>query len=225
MARQLDRPHTLAMALNLVSWTHVYRGEAKIAMELAEAAIILSTRQEFPHWRAMGILKRGKARALLGEPESLADVGEGWRAYVATGALLGAVDATADHALRLGLQGRIAEALPMLDEALAVTMKGGERHCLAEVHRFRGELLLRGGVDDGVAEAEQCFRTAIGVAREQRAKSLELRATTSLARLLEKQGHRAEARAMLAEIYNWFTEGFDTADLRDAKALLDKLST
>ena len=93
----------------------------------------------------------------------------------------------------------------------------------AEMHRLKGELLLRQDTTN-VTEAEQCFRTATETARRQSAKSLELRATMSLARLLEKQGRRDEARAMLAEIYGWFTEGFDTADLKDAKALLDELS-
>ena len=93
----------------------------------------------------------------------------------------------------------------------------------AEVHRLKGELLLAQDTSN-VSHAEQTFRIAIEIARKQSAKSWELRATTSLARLLDQQGKRDEARAMLAEIYNWFTEGFDTADLKDAKALLDELS-
>src|SRR5260370_40191532 len=92
----------------------------------------------------------------------------------------------------------------------------------AEMHRLKGELLLRRN-DSNLAEAQSCFERAIEIARKQSAKSLELRATTSLARLLAKQGRRDEAHAMLAEIYGWFTEGFDTADLKDAKALLDEL--
>jgi predicted ATPase len=91
-------------------------------------------------------------------------------------------------------------------------------------NRLKGELLLRQDYSD-TAEAQRCFWRAIEVARKQSAKSFELRATTSLARLLASQGRRDEARTMLAEIYNWFTEGFDTADLKDAKALLDELGT
>jgi predicted ATPase len=94
----------------------------------------------------------------------------------------------------------------------------------AEVHRLKGELLLMQDASNS-AQAEQSFRAAIEISRKQHAKSWELRATTSLARLLDKQGNRDKARAMLAEIYNWFTEGFDTADLKDAKALLDELAT
>ena len=91
------------------------------------------------------------------------------------------------------------------------------------MHRLKGELLLAQDASNA-ARAEKSFRTAIEIARRQKAKSWELRATTSLARLLDKQGHRDEARAMLADIYNWFTEGFDTADLKDAKALLEELN-
>ena len=94
---------------------------------------------------------------------------------------------------------------------------------LPELHRLRGEVLLKQN-DSNVAEARACFERAIEIARKQSAKSWELRATMSLARLLATQGRREEARAMLAEIYDWFTEGFDTADLKDAKALLDELS-
>jgi len=106
---------------------------------------------------------------------------------------------------------------------MALMERTGERMYEAELHRMRGELLLMQEAAD-LSEAENCFRAAIEVARHQSAKSLELRATIGLARLFAKQGRRNEARTMLAEIYGWFTEGFDTADLRDAKALLDELS-
>jgi predicted ATPase len=109
----------------------------------------------------------------------------------------------------------------MLDESYSAARDTGLKHYEAEINRFRGELLLLEG--DHAVEAEQCFRTAITVARGQSAKSLELRATISLARLLDKQGRRDAARIMLTEIYGWFTEGFDTADLKEAKALLDEL--
>ena len=112
----------------------------------------------------------------------------------------------------------------MLEEGIASVAKTGEKLSSPLLHHVKGELLLTQNPPD-VAEAEQCFRTAIEIARRQSARSAELRATTSLARLLAKQGRRDEARAMLAEIYGWFTEGFDTVDLKDAKALLDELST
>jgi len=119
--------------------------------------------------------------------------------------------------------GRIAQALETLNGALAEIERKGEKICQAEMLRIKGELLLMGD-SRAIAEVERCFRAAIEVARAQEARWCELRATVSLARLLANQGQRAEARAMLAEIYNWFTEGFDTADLKDAKLLLEELS-
>ena len=131
------------------------------------------------------------------------------------------------------------EALIVVDEALAAVDKTGERRCEAELYRLKGELTLqkfqissykfsvtepRPLIPDPKGEAEACFLKAIEIACKQQAKSLELRATTSLARLLAKQARSDEARAMLAEIYGWFTEGFDTVDLKDAKALLDELA-
>jgi predicted ATPase len=115
--------------------------------------------------------------------------------------------------------GNARQGLEEVNQALEVSRGEFE----AELRRVKGELLLIAN-EGAVAEATQCFRDAIELARRQSAKSWELRATTSLARLLAKQERRDEARGMLAEIYNWFTEGFDTVDLKDAKALLDELS-
>ena len=111
----------------------------------------------------------------------------------------------------------------MIEEGFVSVARTGAQFYSPSLHHARGELLLARNPCD-IAEAEQCFRTAIEIARGQSARSEELRATTSLARLLAKQSHRDEARAMLADIYGWFTEGFDTADLKDAKALIDELS-
>ena len=118
--------------------------------------------------------------------------------------------------------GRLDDGLSALTEAIAAADEHENRNYEAEAHRLKGELLIRQN-DLNVAEAQRCFERAVEVARKQSAKSFELRATMSLARLLAKQGHRDEVRALLADIYNWFTEGFDTADLKDAKALLDEL--
>jgi len=123
----------------------------------------------------------------------------------------------------LGRTGRSQEGLQVLEEGLASVAQTGEQWFSASLHDVKGELLLVHDPSD-VANAEQCFRTAIEISRGQSARSQELHATMSLARLLATQGRRNEARAMLAEIYGWFTEGFDTADLKDAKALLDELS-
>ena len=120
--------------------------------------------------------------------------------------------------------GRLDDGLSALMEGLAKAEEHEDRHNQAGIHRLKGELLLRQD-DSNAAEAQSCFQRAIEIARKQSAKSLELRATMSLARLLDKQGRRDEALAMLTDIYGWFTEGFDTADLKDAKALLDQLAT
>jgi predicted ATPase len=119
--------------------------------------------------------------------------------------------------------GRLDDGLRALAEALAVAEENEDRQHEPEKYRVKGELLLRQD-DSYVAEVQNCFQRAIEIARQQSAKSYELRATMSLARLLTSQGRRDEARAMLADIYGWFTEGFDNADLKDAAALLDELS-
>jgi predicted ATPase len=123
----------------------------------------------------------------------------------------------------LGKVGRPEEGLQGLKEAFVSVATTGEQLGSPRLHHIKGELLLAQNPSD-VAEAERCFRTAIEIARRQSARSMELRAMTNLARLLTKQGKRDEARAMLAELYGWFTEGFDTVALKDAKALLDELS-
>jgi predicted ATPase len=119
--------------------------------------------------------------------------------------------------------GRLDDGLNALTEALIVADKHEEREHEAEIHRLKGELLLMQD-DFNTAEAQKCFEKAIEIAHQRRAKSLELRATVSLAPVLAKQGRRNEAQMMLADIYNWFTEGFDTPDLKDAKALLAQLT-
>ena len=119
---------------------------------------------------------------------------------------------------------QLDKASEALDEASSIAESDGNRYWEAETHRLRGELAWRESESTRV-EAETCFERATEVARQQSARWWELRATVSLARLLASQGRREEARARLAEIYNWFTEGFDTADLKDAKALLDELAT
>jgi predicted ATPase len=119
--------------------------------------------------------------------------------------------------------GQREEGLTLLAEALAVTHDSGERRWDAELYRLNGELLMARSAEDD-AEAETCFRQALEIARGRQAKSWELRAAMSLSRLWQRQGKRHEARNLLAPIYSWFTEGFDTADLQEAKALLEELS-
>ncbi len=122
-----------------------------------------------------------------------------------------------------GHTGQAGEGLSLLAESLDLVEKTGERTWEAEVHRLKGELLLVQS-SQNQAEAEACFNRAIDVARRQSAKSPELRAAAGLARLWHQQGKTGKARALLAPVYDWFTEGFDTADIKDAKALLNELS-
>jgi predicted ATPase len=123
-----------------------------------------------------------------------------------------------------GHAGQVEAGLGLLDEALTVLEASGQGDLLAEAHRLQGTLLLRQTIPEAT-QAEACFQQALAVARRQQAKSWELRAAMSLARLWQQQGKRAEAHALLAPIYGWFTEGFDTADLRDAQMLLRTLAT
>src|SRR5215831_18309726 len=120
-----------------------------------------------------------------------------------------------------GITGQIEDALTLLDDALRIVARTGERWFAAELHRLKGKVLLRQGHAEA---AEGLYRKALSIAQEQEAKLWELRAAASLARLHRDQGHRAEAHDLLAPIYGWFTEGFDTPDLRGAKALLDELT-
>jgi predicted ATPase len=117
--------------------------------------------------------------------------------------------------------GATDEGLQALAEALTVVQDTGERVWEAELHRLKGELLAQSKEDHAAAHA--CFQQALMIARRQQAKSLELRAATSLSRLWQRQGQETDARELLAPVYGWFTEGFDTADLQEAKALLDEL--
>jgi class 3 adenylate cyclase/predicted ATPase/ribosomal protein L40E len=226
LARELSHPFSLDLALVLSSSIHALRGQGEAALECADEAVCLATERGF-QFLAYGICVRGAALIVCGQAEEgVKQLREGLASMRAFGAQLvqtvyGA--ALADGCVALG---RVGDGFAAVTEALAAAERTGERDVDAELHRLKGVLTLaRGAVPSAEvgAEAEKCFRRAIEIARRQEAKSWELRATMSLARLLAKQGHRDEARAMLADIYNWFTEGFDTADLIDAKALLDEL--
>ena len=167
---------------------------------------------------------RGWALAHLRQAEQgIAQIREGLAMASTTGVQMWRPYNLAQLAEACGKEGRIDEGLEVIAEALNLVQEKGERWWEAEILRLRGELLLKRN-PSGLAEAQNSFERAIEIARKQGAKSLELRATMSLARLLRDTGRCDEARAMLDDIYNWFIEGYDTADLIDAKALLDELN-
>ena len=201
-----------------------FRRDVPAVHEQAEAAVALSTEQGFPLWAAQGTSLRGWALAMQGQgEEGMAQVRQGIAACRATGAALlvpyfcTLLADVSDHL------GHPEDGLQALAEAHTLVEQHEERWWEAEIYRLRGVLLLR---QPGTpqAEAEAWLQRALDVARRQEAKSLELRAAMSLARLWQQQGKRQEAHDLLAPVYDWFTEGFDTADLQDAKALLDELA-
>jgi predicted ATPase len=155
----------------------------------------------------------------------MAQMRHGLAARRAAGAELGRPLSLALMAEAYGGMGQAEEGLALVAEALTVVNNSGERHWEAELYRLKGELLLHaeGGVRNAALTAEECFHQALDIARQQQAKSWELRAAISLSRLWQRQDKRAAARELLAEVYGWFTEGFDTTDLQEAKALLEEL--
>jgi predicted ATPase len=188
----------------------------------AEELMEVSRQQGLCGWVMTGIRHRGEALAMMGQlEEGIAGMREGMAGDQAV-TVRCYLSGTLGHlAQAQGKTGHPEEGLTSLDQALTLVEETGERHWEAELHRLRGQLLLMQGAQ---AEAEAAFHKAIEVARRQQAKSWELRATISLCRLWQQQGRVDEARQTLAEIYGWFTEGFDTPDLREARRLLEELS-
>jgi TOMM system kinase/cyclase fusion protein len=226
LAQEIAHPFSRGFALFFVAATHQFRQESQATHERAEAAITFSTDQVFPEWVALGTLVRGWALTEQGqEEEGIAQMRQGLAAHQAIGAEVSRSYYLGLLAEACGRVGQIEEGLQVLVEALAFVSHSGERYREAELYRLKGELLLQSARQGAVWEAEECFRQAIAIARQQQAKSLELRAVTSLSRLWQQQGKKEEARQLLAEIYHWFTEGFDTKDLQEAKALLAALSS
>jgi TOMM system kinase/cyclase fusion protein len=223
LAQKLSHPFSLAVALAYAAMLHQFRREPKAVHEQAGAAVALCTEQRFAYYLAWGTTMQGWARVVQGQGElGIAQTRQGLAALRATGAALRLPYYFALLAEACGQTGQAVEGLALLAEALA--HKTGETWMEAELYRLKGELLLSLGADNHT-EAAGCFHQALSTARRQQAKSLELRVATSLARLWQQQGRRQEAHQLLAPIYGWFTEGFDTADLQEAKALLEALAS
>ena len=203
---------------------HELRRDWRAQRERATEVIAVADVQSFPLWRGAGRLYHGLARVHAGEgADALTEVAEGGALSAGTRHLGGVPAALSALADGQRAAGRPADALGTVESGLALATETGQHVSDAGLYHLKGELLLATDPASS-AEAEALFRRALDIARAQEAKSFELRAATSLARLLRDQGKRAEARDLLAPIYGWFTEGFDTRDLVEAKALLDVLA-
>jgi class 3 adenylate cyclase/predicted ATPase len=224
MARELARPGGLAGALWSAALIHQLRRERQAGQEAVEAFMVLATEQGNAELLARGMILRGWALFATGqETAGIVQMRQGLATLQTTGGEVRRPLFLALLAEACGAIGQIEEGLHVLAEALAAVEHTGGRFYEAELHRLQGEL-LRARAAEPDPEAETCFQQALDVARRQEAKSLELRAAMSLARLWQSQGKQAEAHALLAPIYGWFTEGFDTADLQEAQTLLDEWS-
>jgi predicted ATPase len=250
LGQEIAHPYSLALARYHATVVHRARGDVRMTREMAEATIALATEHGFLYWLSVARILRGWALVQQGQGElGLAEMLHGLADHLATGAELNRPYALALLAGAHGKVGQAKEGLVVLAEALTLVQKIGQHFHHAELYRLKGQLTLQkfqvaesrvgiahqkvriaeaepvgGAHPTGEDEAEEYFHQAIEISRQQEAKSLELRATTSLARLWQQLGKKKEARQLLREIYAWFTEGFDTGDLKEAKALLEKLS-
>jgi len=220
-ARRLDHPSSLAWSLMNSARLLVLVGDDIALRERTGLLMAVATEQGFANYRNQGTMYRGWGRVKDGDvAEGISLLRSGLSAYRAAGSetwthFFALVAAACEGA------GQVEEGLALLDDALQIVARTGERWYLAEFYRHKGQLLLRQGHAEA---AEELYRTALSIAKEQEAKLWELHASVSLARLLGEQSRRTEARDLLAPVYGWFTEGFDTPDLKEAKALLDELS-
>jgi predicted ATPase len=225
LARTLSMPITVAQAQGMHGLLYQVRREIDLAEKWADENIAYAAAQGFPYWWTLGSILKGWLLDQRGETElGFRMYEKGLHGYRATGARLGLSWLLGLRGELLARIGRIDEGLVAIEEALSHIEETGERYYEAEAHRLKGELLLRRGGAGAVSGAEASFQKSLEVARGQQAKAWELRAATSLARLRLSQGRSPEGLKILRDVYDWFTEGFDTPDLKDARRLLDELS-
>jgi predicted ATPase len=223
--RAKESPHSgdLGAALIFATWVRLLRRQTKTAREFGEAALQFNAERGLTFHVALSNVLLGSALVAEEHDESgLTKIRDGAAASGATGA---GIFQPWYLALLAGAHAQLGDpkaGLAALAQAESRLGQSGERWPEAEIHRLKGELTL--SMEGAAPAAERCFRRSIDVAREQQARSPELRAATSLARLWRNQGKRTDARDLLASVYGWFTEGFDTADLKEARALLDELA-
>jgi predicted ATPase len=243
LARELSEPHGIAYALSFAAILHQLRREPRMAQEYAEEGLAISTEYGLVMYTAQSTMTRAWALIERGRRgEGIEQMRQGFAAYQATGTELLTPYFGSLLAEALGKERKAEEGLRGLKEWVEVAHLNGNESHLAEAYRIMGELLFVQSKSRAVSQApsagkaafeaeppsiaqvEACFNQSIKIAREQKAKSWELRTVMSVARLYQNQGKQKQAQVLLAEIYDRFTEGFDTVDLREAKALLDKLS-
>jgi predicted ATPase len=223
LARGLSHPSNLAYTMLIAAFLHQRRRDVDAVRKWADAAITLATEYAFPHWLALGTIYAGWALAAQGRvAEGIARIQQGMADYRAAGVGLGENRWLGLLSEIYGHNGRATEGRALLSEAF-VAMSNGQLNHAAELYRIQGELLIQEGGQHTEEDAEASLRHALDIARRQQAKSLELRAAMSLGRLWQHQGKRHAARHLLGSVYHWFTEGFDTADLQKASAMLAEL--
>jgi len=223
LAQALSHPFSVAFTQGFAARLHQLRRESQPTQAQAETVIALCHEQGFAQWLGQTMILRGWALAEQGQAtQGIAQIRQGLEAWRGTGAELGQTYYGTLLAEAYGKAGAPEDGLHVIAEALAQAGRTEERFYEAQLHRLKGELLLARSRANQ-AEAEICFHQALDVARRQQAKSLQLRAAMSLAHLWQQQGRRAEARELLAPIYGWFIEGFDTADLQEARTLIEAL--
>jgi predicted ATPase len=223
-AREIGQAATLMVVLFHAPFIHILRGNYTVATVEADELVALADEKTASQWKGMGMLHQGCLLVLTGKAsEAVQMINSGIAAHRSTGAILWVP-------LYLSLLGiayaelhQFNDAWRCVDEALTLIEKTKERWCEAEVNRIAGEIMLKSPERDA-AKAAAYFERALSVARKQQARSWELRAAMSMARLWRVQGKRDEARELLAPVYGWFTEGLDTLDLREAKALMEQLT-
>ena len=221
LAKEVAHAYSLANSRHFAAMLHQFRREPAATQALAEITVTLATELGMAPRLAAGMFMRGWAQMASGqEDEGVAEMDRSLRAFRATGTLLDLPWYLGVLAEARGRAGGVDEGHSLVVEALELA--GGTYFCTAELHRIRGELFLRQAEPD-VIEAEGCFQEALRIARGQQGKAWELRAAVSLARLWQQQGKRAQAHELLAPIYGWFAEGIETADLQEAKALVEAL--
>jgi len=221
-ARQIEHAATLMFTLNFPILVNTYCGNYHVANDHLKELVVLAEEKGAPFRKAEGVLRRGYILTLTGAAKAVEIVTAGIDLWRSAGSTIFTPEQEFMLAIAHADSGQFDDAWRCIGEAMTAMQATKERWCEAEVHRVAGEIALKSPPRD-VAKAQACFERSLTLARAQQAKSWELRAAMSLARLLRDQGKRQTARGLLAPIYDWFTEGFDTSDLRKAKALLGEL--